>query len=251
MTLLALELRRVRLRPIGWVVASLTIATIIVVVSAAAAKGDHIDVDQRFGEIVASLAPFVIWTSAVVGAALVGVDLTSGEVARVLCVEPRRNRVVAARTVGAALACGAISSAVFATLEAAFVIGAVTGPFEVDVGGAWAVDTGGLLLRVTAVGALAGAIGASAAFVLRSTGAVIVAVTSLVVAIEPFAETTWSGFAGRSPMGALEALLALHAAPGLPERAVGESAVVAVVWVLALVAVVTVLFDRRDLRDPS
>ena len=251
MTLLAIELRRVRLRPICWVVASLAIGTIVVVVSAAAAKGDHVDVDQRFVEVVASLAPFVIWTSAAVGAAVVGADLASGEVARELCVEPRRNRVVAARTGGAALACGLLSLAVLTTLEVAFLAGAAAGPFEVDIGGAWAADTVGLLGRIAAAGALAGAIGASAAFVFRSTGGAIVAVTSLAVAVEPLVETTWSGLAGRSPIGALEALLALHAAPGLPERAAGESVVVALGWVLALTGLAVVLFDRRDIRDPS
>jgi len=249
--LLAIELRSVRLRPICWVIASFAIGTIIVVVSAAAAKGDLVDVDQRYGEVVASLAPLVIWTSAAVGAAVVGGDLTSGEVARELCVEPRRNRVVAARTGGAAVACGLLSFAAISSLEVAFLVGAVAGPFEVDVGGAWVAATAGVFVRLAVAGVLAGAIGASAAFVFGSTGAAIVAVTSLVVAIEPIVGTTWSGLAGRSPMGALEALLAVHSAPGLPERGAGELAVVALAWVLALAGVATVLFDRRDIRDPS
>lgn len=251
MRLLAVALRGIRSRPVCWVVAGLCIGTIVVVVSAAAAKGDHVDVDRRFGEVVASLAPFVIWTCATVGAAIVGADLASGEVARELCVEPRRNRVVAARTGAAAVACGLVALAVVSSLEVAFLAGAVGGPFEVDVGGAWAADTAGLLVRITAVGALAGAIGASAAFALGSTGAAIVAVTALAVAVEPLVATTWSGLAGRSPMGALEALLVPEVAPGLPARAVGESAVVALVWVLALVGFVTVLFDRRDVGDAS
>lgn len=247
--LLAAEATRARYRRITWVVPTATIALVGLTATIGSLQGGTLDVAGEYRPALGDSSAYLGWLLAVVGASLVGAEFANGGLTRVLSVEPRRERVVAAKLLIVGAVGGAMAAAVLVATTATLLIAAAVGPFT----GTPADVLDGALLGTTGAlvggGALVSILGGALAILFRSTAAAIVACTLLPALVEPAAGAWLPDLQGHGPF------LALFGAMGGPESAVGSligastSWPIAIPWVLVTTGAATAVFARRDIVD--
>ena len=244
---MAVELDRARRRAVGWATFAALAGVALASVASGVANGDELDVGSALGPITASGASSAAAVAAALGATLVAVELATGGLARTTAVEPRRTRVVVAKVLAAALVAGGVIGAAHLVLIVALVLAAALGTFQLDVETVWLGEVIGRLATVIVGAGAAGAIGASLAFVVRSTGAVIVVVLVLLVLAEPGAAELVDALDQRGPLTGAGSLMAQgerYAGPTIP---IALSGLAVTGWLVAVVGGAVEWVRRRDI----
>jgi hypothetical protein len=202
----------------------------------------------QLGEVYRTTAALLIVGGFLVGASSIGADWQAGLVATVLTWEGRRLRVFAARLV--ALVAGVFAAIVAwqAVLAATVVPATLVQDTTDTTGGDWLRSTGGLGLRVAAIGAAAAAFGFALALVGRGTAAALGAGFAYLFVVE---NVVGGQFAPLRPWlmlwNALVVVRGTYEAGGdVPGRTVTAAGTLLVAWATVILTGAALVFRRRD-----
>lgn len=179
--LLRSELLRIRSRRLVWILALLALAGILLAVTIAAAKshpssGALVDTGHSFSvahipDALRGTAFIMIVIGLVIGASSTGADWQAGSMTTLLTWEPRRTRVLVARTVAVVATVVALILALSLILSGLLWLVAATRGTTTGAGSTLFQHVVGLIVRVAIVAGLAAILGLSISMIGRGTAA--------------------------------------------------------------------------------
>jgi ABC-type transport system involved in multi-copper enzyme maturation permease subunit len=183
-----------------------------------------------------------------VGASFIGAEWNAGTVTTLLTWEPRRVRVVLTKATVAVVSVFALTLALQAVLTGCLALAASINGSTAGAQG-WLTDTGSVAVRVSALAALAGAIGFAFAAVGRNTAAALGAGFAYVVVVENLVrglEPEWT----RWLFGENAGLFLLGPSNDFPymQRSQLGAGIYLALLAATLVGVATLAFRARDVN---
>ena len=201
----------------------------------------------RFREVAEGLSGLFIALVAILGASFIGAEWHAGTVATQLMWEPRRNRVLVAKVVVAAL-----FGFAFFFLAQVMLLGAVSpaavfrGTTE-GVDAAWMRGAAGLVVRGAGAAGLAAAIAFSLASMARNTAAAVGGLFVYMAILEPLIRNLRPNWRAWYLIDNLVTFITAHQPEfGLPEPTMTGAAILVSAYTVGFVLLAMAVFRRRD-----
>jgi ABC-type transport system involved in multi-copper enzyme maturation permease subunit len=250
MALLATELARMYLRRMARALLLLAVAGIVIAALWISFVSDPSDASARFDyrfldEILFGLSTLLTILALILGASFIGADWQKGVITTTLTWEPRRVRLLGAKVLACAIAGVAAVLAIQLLLALAmWPVAALRGSMSgVDVD--WLRSTGGLMLRIAALGGFTAVLGFALASIGRNTALAIgvnfayfAVVENLIRGFKP----AWRPYL----LGDNTAQLLTNQAVIRADHSLLDAVLVLALYAFLLVGAATVLFVRRD-----
>ena len=208
--------------------------------------------DPRFklrtlkGILQGTTGPLVV-VAWLIGASVIGSDWQSRTITTVLTWEPRRVRVLLTKASACIVVASAFALLAYALLSAALLPAAYLHGTIAGTGGTWGRSLAGVVLRGTALVAIATAVGFSVASVGRNTAAALGIGFAYFLVIENVVGSLLEDFRRWLLLGNAIVLVSGENSGG---EVFGRSVVVAAIYLtvvaVGLLAAATILFRRRD-----
>lgn len=182
-----------------------------------------------------------------IGASSIGAEWQSRSITTLLTWEPRRARVLLAKLTGSILVTLGISLAAWALLSSALVPSALLHGTTAGTGGAWGRSVAAVVLRGSAVIAIATTLGFSVASLGRNTAAALGVGFAYFLIIENVVGSFLAGFRRWLLLGNAIVLISGRNSGGeVTGRSVAGAALYLSTVAVALVVIAVALFRRRD-----
>ena len=249
MKLLRAELLRARSRRVSWAVPLALLGLVAFIVIVSVLQDQSWDVPENLPAAVGDVAAYVAWLFAAIGASLLGAESSNGGMTRVLAVEPRRVRVVLAKLSVAGVVCAAGALVLAVGTVGLMVLAAAAGPFDGNAEEILTSDLASSCASVVLGATLAGMLGGVAGLLGRSTTVGVVALTIVLIVIEPLLGGLVSELEGRGP--GFTMIGVMGGPNGVAASVVGEDAswLPPLLWTAGLALLGAFVMRRRDVVD--
>lgn len=211
----------------------------------------RVDLVDDLSDAMAGTGTALTVLGVLLGSTLLGAEFGAASLSTQLAFEPRRGRVWITKAAAVAVATAAVCVVLLLLLGAELAVVAAARGITDGVDAAWLGDRALELARLAGAGALGALFGFGITGIARRTVAAIVAFLVMFAIVEPLLVNTFSWAERRMPM---EALTLFAFDPFVRGDGDGgytsllNAATVASVWIVAIVAIAGLLFQRAEIR---
>jgi hypothetical protein len=268
MNLLLVEMRRALHRRVVWVLVALALcgcalAGVIAYLTSGEESIAQLRLDSHpaimstwwegAGEGVVLIASFFLLLGALFGGASVaGAEWRAGTVTTVLTWEPRRTRLLLARTTACAVLAALIAFALQVLFLASFLPAVLSNGSTAGTDAQWWSDLAGVMARTSVITGLASVLGVALATIGRNTAFALVAAFAWVAVIEPLVRQLrprWAPYLWAENVDSAMTWVAKQY-PG-STRGPLEALVTITLYSAVLLAAATLLFRQRDIAGAA